>query len=110
MHFAVIVDAQISTSVIALAPNIVARPGAVTGTSGPPANRCVVVVGAGVDDEIARVVVGPEIRRLRVGAKCELQDGHARKPELITQRFDLRCDYAKVLGDEGQRCTVERVL
>src|SRR5690348_5415420 len=40
--------------------------------------------------------------RLGIVAKSELQYGHARKPEFMTQRFDFRSDDAEILRDDGQ--------
>ena len=68
----------------------------------PPAHRRVVVVRAGVDDAVARVVVRPEIRRLRIGPERKLEDRHSGESELLAQRFDLRRDDAEVLRDERQ--------
>ncbi len=67
----------------------------------PPAHDGVVVVGAGVGDQVAAVVVGKEVV-VGVAAEGELQDGHARKLERISQRPHRVGNDAEVLGDDGK--------
>src|SRR3954466_9355426 len=53
----------------------------------PPADDSVVVVHAGIRGQVARVIVRPERRTLRIVPEGELQDGHARKSELVANSF-----------------------
>ena len=64
--------------------------------TGPPPDRGVTVVRAGIGNHFTRIVVRPETRRLRISAERKLQDAHAGKPEsfaeastsgVITPRF-----------------------
>ena len=63
----------------------------------------VVVVRAGVDDGVARVVVRARSRRLRIGAERELQDAMPGRPKSSRSALHLGRDGPEVLGDERQR-------
>ncbi len=84
------VETQIASGVVPLASDVVVGPRAVTGAASPPSDRRIVVMRSGINDEIAWIVMRAKIGRLRIGAKRELQDRHAGKAELMTERFDLR--------------------
>ena len=64
-----------------------------------PAHRGVVVVRAGVDHAVLRVVRGLERFGL-LTPEGELQDPHARKSEGIPQLVDVGRDQAEILGDD----------
>ena len=75
---------MVGFGMFALGGNVFSRAGAVFRLPGPPPHRRIVVVSSGVDDPIARVVVGFEIRRMRSRSERELQDRHAWEPEALT--------------------------
>ena len=68
-----------------------------------PADRGVVVVGAGVDDAVRRVAFGSILGGLRIVAERELKHAHAGKIELVAQRVHIRRDDTEVFRDDGQR-------
>jgi len=59
--------------------------GAVAAGAAPPSYYCLVNVRARARHQVARIVVRPEPRRLRVLAESELQHGHPRKSELLAE-------------------------
>ena len=68
----------------------------------PPAANGVVVVGAGVGDEVA----APVVRQEQVGgvaAEAELQDLHAGEAAAVAQFDHVVGDQAEVFGDDRQR-------
>ena len=68
----------------------------------PPADRRLGVVGAGVDDQLLDVVLGP-VRIAAAAAEAEEEHRHAGQAELEPQPLDGRRDHAEVLGDQLQR-------
>ena len=72
------------------------------GFAGPPSHDGVVIVRAGVGDEMMRIVVRLEVGSLGIVAEGELQDRHAGKAELLAQSFHLGRDDAEILGDDRQ--------
>ena len=64
-------------------------------------DRRVVIVSAGIDHDVAVIVVR-QIDVLRVAAKAKLQDAHAGKTEIVAQGFDVGRDHAKVFGNYRQ--------
>jgi len=66
-----------------------------------PADGGVVVVGAGVDHAVSRVVVRPVVVGFRVVAEGELENSHTGECELLPQCIYLRRDQAQVLGNDG---------
>ncbi len=75
-----------------------------------PAQRRVVVVCAREHDLVGNLVVG-EVRVRFVVAESELEDGHPRITQLVTQRTDRRGDQAQVLHDnrEPAKRTLQRI-
>src|ERR1051325_451202 len=72
-----------------------------TGLALEPADGRVVIMCAGVDDDVAMIVVR-EVVVVWVAAESELQNTHAGKTEIIAQRFNVGRDDAEVFGDDGQ--------
>src|SRR5688572_5972502 len=56
-------------------------------------------MSTGVSGNIRHVVVR-QIDILRVAAKTELQNAHARKAKLFSQRNDVRSNYAEIFGND----------
>ena len=71
----------------------------------PPAQRCGVVVGAGVDDPAMPIGVFRQIGVVGCAVERELQHFHARQPEGIAELFHIRCDHAEILGNQGKGAT-----
>src|SRR5262245_61483287 len=71
------------------------------GNAVKPTNCRVVVVCAGVSDDVRNVVVW-QIDVFRITAKAELQDSHSWKTKLLAQRNDVRSDHTEILSDDRQ--------
>src|SRR5262245_9845043 len=86
-----------------------ARARAVPDSAIPPSHRRVVIVRAGVRDEVAWIVVRFERRRLWIRAKRKLKNRHPREAEALTQGFHGGRDHAEVLRDEWQMLRLQGV-
>src|ERR1700722_8350799 len=91
------ISIEISLRVIPLRANVLhaASTFAMT-TAGPPPDRGVAIVCAGIRDRLSRIVVRPETRRLRVRAERKLENGHAGKPELVSEGFHFGRDDSQI--------------
>src|SRR6266702_6871070 len=56
---------------------------------------------AGIDNHIVMIVVR-EVDIFRIAAEGELHDPHAGKTKIVTQLFDIRCNYAEVFGNDWE--------
>src|SRR5205823_13589563 len=96
------VGVQIAKAVRALAFDLLGIASrTLAGLAVEPSNGCVVVVRAGVHDAIPNVVVR-QVYSLAVPPERELQDSHARKSEIVSQRLDVRSDHSQIFGDDRQ--------
>src|SRR6185295_13412264 len=69
---------------------------ALTGHTAKPTNRCIVIMCAGVDDNVLMIVVR-QIEILCIATKSKLQDAHPRETKTISQCFNVRRNHAQVL-------------
>ena len=71
------------------------------GDTAEPADRCVIVMSAGVDDNVFVVVVR-QVDILGVAGEGKLQDAHSRESAIVPQGLNIGRDHAQIFGDDWQ--------
>jgi hypothetical protein len=69
----------------------------------PPTDAGGVVVGTGVNEPVAALIVGRQVRVIWIAVESKLQDFHAWQAETIAQGFHIRCNDAEILRNQRQR-------
>src|SRR6267142_4158551 len=71
------------------------------GNTAKPANRGIVIMGAGIDNNIL-VIVMWQVVILRIAAETKLQNAHAWKTEVVAQSFNIGRDHTQVFSNYRQ--------
>src|SRR5436305_12450240 len=98
-----VVQAQVDASELAFLADICfSADTSLSWLGSPPADHRVVIMRAGVRDDVAWVIMRTKARSLWIVPKSKLQDRHPSKPEALTNRFYFWRAHPQLLGQKRQ--------